>query len=112
MGVVKIPVRRGEVWLACLDPTQGAEIKKTRPCLVVSPPEIHDFLRTALIVPMTSKGFPAPFRIPIDFSGKAGLLLLDQIRVVDKSRLVKRLGAVEDSVLQTTLDTLQELFAG
>jgi mRNA interferase MazF len=112
MGVVKIPVRRGEVWLACLDPTQGAEIKKTRPCLVVSPPEIHDFLRTALIVPMTSKGFPAPFRIPIDFSGKAGLLLLYKIRVVDKSRLVKRLGAVEDSVLQTTLDTLQELFAG
>ena len=112
MGVVKIPIRRGEVWLACLDPTQGAEIKKTRPCLVVSPPEIHDFLRTALIVPMTSKGFPAPFRIPIDFSGKAGLLLLDQIRVVDKSRLVKRLGAVEDSILQTTLDTLQELFAG
>ena len=109
---MKVPVRRGDVWLACLDPTQGAEIKKTRPCLVVSPPEIHDFLRTALIVPMTSKGFPAPFRISIDFSGKAGLLLLDQIRVVDKSRLVKRLGAVEDSILKTALDTLQELFAG
>ena len=112
MGVVKIPVRRGDVWLACLDPTQGTEIRKTRPCLVVSPSEIHDFLRTALIVPMTSKGFPAPFRISIDFSGKAGLLLLDQIRVVDKSRLVKRLGAVEDSILKTALDTLQELFAG
>ena len=112
MGVVKVPVRRGDVWLACLDPTQGAEIRKTRPCLVVSPPEIHDFLRTALIVPMTSKGFPAPFRISIDFSGKAGLLLLDQIRVVDKSRLVKRLGAVEDNILKTALDTLQELFAG
>ena len=112
MGVVKVPVRRGDVWLACLDPTQGAEIRKTRPCLVVSPSEIHDFLRTALIVPMTSKGFPAPFRISIDFSGKAGLLLLDQIRVVDKSRLVKRLGAVEDSILKTALDTLQELFAG
>ena len=109
---MKVPVRRGDVWLACLDPTQGAEIRKTRPCLVVSPPEIHDFLRTALIVPMTSKGFPAPFRISIDFSGKAGLLLLDQIRVVDKSRLVKRLGAVEDSILKTALDTLQELFAG
>ena len=109
---MKVPVRRGDVWLACLDPTQGAEIKKTRPCLVVSPPEIHDFLRTALIVPMTSKGFPAPFRISIDFSDKAGLLLLDQIRVVDKSRLVKRLGAVEDSILKTALDTLQELFAG
>ena len=109
---MKVPVRRGDVWLACLDPTQGAEIRKTRPCLVVSPPEIHDFLRAALIVPMTSKGFPAPFRISIDFSGKAGLLLLDQIRVVDKSRLVKRLGAVEDSILKTALDTLQELFAG
>ena len=112
MGVVKVPVRRGDVWLACLDPTQGAEIKKTRPCLVVSPPEIHDFLRTALIVPMTSKDFPAPFRISIDLSGKAGLLLLDQIRVVDKSRLVKRLGPVEDNILKTALDTLQELFAG
>ena len=109
---MKVPVRRGDVWLACLDPTQGAEIKKTRPCLVVSPPEIHDFLRTALIVPMTSKGFPAPFRISIDFSGKAGLLLLDQIRVVDKSQLVKRLGAVDDKILKTALDTLQELFAG
>lgn len=108
----KTLVCRGDVWLACLDPTQGAEIQKTRPCLVVSPPEIHDFLRTALIVPMTSKGFPAPFRISIEFSGKAGLLLLDQIRVVDKSRLIKRLGALEDDVLKTALDTLQELFAG
>lgn len=109
---MKAPIRRGDVWLACLDPTQGAEIKKTRPCLVVSPPEIHDYLRTALIVPMTSKGFPAPFRIAVNFSGKDGLLLLDQLRVVDKSRLVKQLGAIEDKVLKSTLDTLQELFAG
>ena len=109
---MKAPIRRGDVWLACLDPTQGAEIKKTRPCLVVSPPEIHDYLRKALIVPMTSKGFPAPFRVAVNFSGKDGLLLLDQLRVVDKSRLVKQLGAIEDKVLKSTLDTLQELFAG
>ena len=109
--MVKAQVRRGEVWLVCLDPTLGAEIKKTRPCLVVSPPEIHDHLRTALVVPMTSKGFPAPFRVSVAFSGVQGLLLLDQLRVVDKARLIKRLGCVDDEVLHSVLATLQELFA-
>lgn len=108
--MVKPPIRRGEVWLVCLDPTQGAEIRKTRPCLVVSPPEIHDHLRTTMVVPLTSKGFSAPFRIPLNFTGVPGLLLLDQLRTVDKLRLVKRLGAVDDDTLQKTLLTLQEVF--
>lgn len=109
--MVKPRLQRGEVWLVNLDPTLGAEIKKTRPCLVVSPPELHDALRTALIVPLTSKGFPAPFRIAVEFDGVAGLALLDQIRTVDKVRLVKRLGAIDEVALQATLETLQELFA-
>jgi mRNA interferase MazF len=108
--MVKPLIRRGDVWLACLDPTQGAEIRKTRPCLVVSPPEIHDHLRTTMVVPLTSKGFPAPFRIPLTFTSVPGLLLLDQLRTVDKLHLVKRLGAVDDDTLQKTLLTLQELF--
>lgn len=110
MDVVTERPRRGDVWLVCLDPTRGAEMQKTRPCLVVSPPELLDVLPTAMVVPLTSKGFAAPFRIPVVFSGTAGLLLLDQLRSVDKGWLVKRLGAVSDDELKATLDALQELF--
>jgi mRNA interferase MazF len=109
--MVRARLARGEVWLVCLDPTLGAEIKKTRPCLVVSPQELHDPLRTALVAPLTSKGFPAPFRIAVNFAGVAGLVLLDQIRSVDKMRLTRRLGAVSDDELGQVLATLQELFA-
>lgn len=108
--MVKAQVRRGEVWLVCLDPTLGAKIKKTR-LSCGAPPEIHDHLRTALVVSMTSKGFPAPFRVSVTFSGTPGLLLLDQLRTADKVRLVKRLGAFDDDTLQKTLLTLQEIFA-
>ncbi len=109
--MVKPALQRGDVWLISLDPTLGAEIKKTRPCLVVSPPEIHDSLRTALVAPLTSKGFSAPFRISVEFDGRSGLVLLDQIRAVDKLRLVKRLSAVQEEELQRVLEVLQELFA-
>ena len=109
--MVRQRLQRGDVWLVNLDPTLGAEIKKTRPCLLVSPPELHDYLRTALVVPLTSKGFAAPFRIAVEFEGVSGLALLDQIRTVDKQRLVKRLGAIDDAVLTVILETLQELFA-
>lgn len=102
---------RGEVWLVALDPTLGSEIQKTRPCVVVSPPEMHDHLRTVIVAPMTSKGHPAPFRIPVTFKRKHGLILLDQIRAVDKVRLVKKEGAVADKTLLDTLRTLQEVFA-
>ena len=104
-------VMRGEVWLVALDPTLGSEIQKTRPCVVVSPPEMHDHLRTVVVAPMTSKGRAAPFRIPVTFKRKQGLILLDQIRAVDKVRLVKKEGAVADKTLLDTLRTLQEVFA-
>ncbi|MEM5332098.1 type II toxin-antitoxin system PemK/MazF family toxin [Paraburkholderia sp. JHI2823] len=104
-------VVRGDVWLVALDPTLGSEIQKTRPCVVVSPPEMHDHLRTVLVAPMTSKGRAAPFRIPVTFKRKQGLILLDQMRAVDKMRLVKKEGAVADKTLLDTLRTLQEVFA-
>ena len=103
-------VKRGEVWLAALDPTVGSEIKKTRPCVVISPPEMHDWLRTVVVAPMTSQGRAAPFRIPVVFQRKSGLILLDQIRSLDKQRLVKRLGAIKPDTLAATLGTLQEVF--
>ncbi|MGN6229978.1 MAG: type II toxin-antitoxin system PemK/MazF family toxin [Trinickia sp.] len=104
-------VVRGDVWLVALDPALGSEIQKTRPCVVISPPEMHDHLRTVLVAPMTSKGRKAPFRIPVTFKRKHGLILLDQIRAVDKVRLVKKEGAVADKTLLDTLCTLQEVFA-
>jgi mRNA interferase MazF len=104
-------VARGEVWLVVLDPTLGNEISKTRPCVVVSPPEMHDYLRTVIVVPMTTGSRPAPFRIPLRFSGKSGLILLDQIRTIDKRRLAKRVGVVSPATLRSTLVTLQQIFA-
>ena len=104
-------VKRGDIWLAALDPTVGSEIQKTRPCVVISPPELHDYLRTAIVAPMTTGSRPAPFRIPITFEGKRGLILLDQIRTLDQQRLVKRLGAVRSATLVDTLTALQCLFA-
>ena len=103
-------MKRGEVWLVALDPTIGTEIQKTRPCLIVSPPEMHDHLRAVIVAPMTTVSRPAGFRVPVTFKGQAGLVLLDQIRTVDKQRLVKRLGAVAEPVLIATLDTLREVF--
>jgi mRNA interferase MazF len=102
---------RGEVWLVALNPTLGSEIKKTRPCLIISPPEIHDYLQTAIAAPMTTGGNPAPFRVPVHFKGKAGLILLDQIRALDKQRLVRYLGTIETSTLNMTLSGLQDMFA-
>ncbi|NKB70926.1 MAG: type II toxin-antitoxin system PemK/MazF family toxin [Candidatus Latescibacteria bacterium] len=103
-------VRRFDIWLVQLDPAQGSEIKKTRPCLVLSPDEMAP-LKTAIVAPMTSKGFKFPTRIPCSFQGKKGLILLDQLRAVDKSRLTKKLGVISKSVQIKTIDCLQELFA-
>ena len=102
---------RGEIWLVDLDPTIGSEIKKTRPCVIVSPPEMHDHLRTVLVAPMTTAGREAPFRIEVTHGGKKGLILLDQIRAVDQARLVRRLGTVSPRTLTSTLRTLQVVFA-
>ena len=104
-------MKRGEVWLAALDPTVGSEIRKTRPCLIVSPDELNAHLRTAIVVPMTTGSRPAPFRVPVRFEGKEGLALPDQMRTLDRRRLVKRLGAVEANALAATLAILRELFA-
>ena len=104
-------MNRGEIWLVNLDPTVGSEIKKARPCVVISPAELNDHLRTVIVAPMTSKGFTAPFRVPVAHAGTKGLIVLDQIRAVDKVRLAKRLGAVSAKTLSATLATLQEVFA-
>jgi mRNA interferase MazF len=104
-------VTRGEVWLVTLDPTVGSEIHKTRPCVIISPPEMHDYLRTVIVAPMTTGARPAPYRIAVTFQGKRGLVLLDQLRTLDKVRLVKRLGNISSQALALTLKTLQRVFA-
>jgi len=104
-------VKRGEIWLVNLEPTIGSEIRKSRPCVIVSPPELNDYLRTVIVAPMTSKGFAAPFRVSVTHAGTKGLIVLDQIRTVDKTRLLKRLGLVGSKTLSVTLATLQEVFA-
>ncbi|MGH8786435.1 MAG: type II toxin-antitoxin system PemK/MazF family toxin [Cupriavidus necator] len=104
-------VARGDVWLVALDPTVGSEIEKTRPCVILSPPEMHDYLRTVTVAPMTTGSRPAPFRVPVTFQRKTGLILLDQVRTVDKSRLVRRAGGLSDRIVEDTLRTLREVFA-
>jgi mRNA interferase MazF len=104
------PIARGDVWLAVLDPIIGSEIQKTRPCIIVSPTEMHDYLRTVTAAPMTTGSRPAPFRIPVQFQNKRGLILLDQLRTLDKQRLVRRLGRVGTRTLSLTLAALREMF--
>jgi mRNA interferase MazF len=103
-------VKRGEVWLCQLDPTRGREIRKTRPCVIVSPPEI-DFLDVAIVAPMTTGSRSAGFRAPVKFAGKSGLILLEQVRAVDKIRLIRKLGSVDARILAATLTILREMFA-
>jgi mRNA interferase MazF len=108
--VVTSEIVRFQVWLVALNPTKGREINKTRPCLIISPNEMVA-LSTVLVAPMTTKGFDFPCRVECDFAGKTGLILLDQIRVVDKSRLIKKLGEVDDKTQIKVCDVLQELFS-
>ena len=104
-------VKRGEIWLVNLDPTVGSEIKKSRPCVIVSPAEMHDYLRTVIVAPMTTGSRPAPFRIALTHAGKQGLILLDQVRAVDKTRLINRLGKIQPKTLGVVLETMQEIFS-
>ena len=104
-------MKTGDIWLAQLDPTVRSEIQKTRPCVVISPGEMNAHLRTVIVAPMTTGSRPARFRIPLTFQGGQGLIVLDQIRTLDRARLVKRLGALRPSTLATTLLTLQAMFA-
>ncbi len=103
-------MKRGEVWWVTLDPTIGSEIQKTRPCLIVSPDEMVRGLRTVLVAPLTSKGRSTSFRIPVSLKGVTGLILLDQLRTVDKTRLQRKLGNVSDEILAQTLAMLRWLF--
>ncbi len=104
-------IGRFDVFLVALDPVRGSEIRKTRPCLVVSPDEMNRHIRTVIVAPMTTRGRPYPTRVSCAFQGKRGQIVLDQIRTVDKTRLVRRLGSVSAGVRQRVLDTLQEMFA-
>lgn len=103
--------RRGEVFLVSLDPSRGGEIRKTRPCVIVSPDELNAYLRTVIVAPLTTGGHPYPFRIPCRFENKNGHVILDQIRTVDRERLVRRLGKLSPSTFDKALAVLQEMFA-
>ena len=102
-------VKRFEIYLVTLNPTVGSEIRKTRPCIVISPDEMHR-LNTVIIAPLTSKGFDFLFRPKIRFQEKDGLVLLDQIRTVDKQRLVKKIGTVDAAKAQEISEVLTEMF--
>ena len=104
-------INRFDVYLVNLDPTIGSEIHKTRPCLVVSPDEINHNLRTVLIAPMTTKGRSYPTRVSCRFKKKNGQVVLDQIRAVDQSRLIKKLGRLDAKTATAVLDVLREMFA-
>src|SRR3990172_12945954 len=104
-------VQRFEVYLVNLDPTVGSEIRKTRPCLVISPDEMNAFISTVIVAPMTTKGRDYPTRVNCRFQGKDGQIVLDQIRTVDKRRLVRRLGKIGVNERQEVLAVLAEIFA-
>ena len=104
-------VQRFDVYLVNLDPTVGSEIKKTRPCLVISPDEMNRWIRTVIVAPMTTKGRPYPTRVLCEFQGKQGQIVLDQIRTVDKSRLVQKLGQISEATQNDVLTILVEMFA-
>jgi mRNA interferase MazF len=104
-------VRRGEVFLIDLNSTRGSEIRKTRPCAIVSPDELNAHVRTFIVAPLTTGGHRYPFRIPCKFAGRSGHIVLDQIRTVDHQRLVRRLGKLAPQTLQQALSVLQEMFA-
>ncbi len=102
---------RGDVYLMDLDPTRGSEIRKTRPCLVISPDELNHHLRTVIVAPMTTGGQAYPWRIRCRFRGRAGFVAMDQLRAVDTERLVKRLGRLSPGTVTSVLAMLQEMFA-
>ena len=102
---------RFEVYLVRFDPTQGHEVQKTHPCVVISPDEMNRHIGTVIVAPMTTKGRPYPTRIPLRFQRKSGQVVLDQIRTVDKTRLVRRLGKISDRAAREVLTVLGEMFA-
>jgi mRNA interferase MazF len=110
LEVVTRAPRQDEVWLVSLDPTRGSEIKKTRPCLVVSPDEMNQHLRTAIVAPMTTTMRAYPTRVGLTFQGRSGQVALDQIRTVDRKRLVRRLGIISSTAADSVSKVLIEMF--
>lgn len=108
MGMV---ATRFDIYLANLDPVVGSEIRKTRPCLVISPDEMNAHIATVIVAPMTTRGRPYPIRVPCRFQGKSGHIVLDQIRTVDTTRLVRRLGELDKPTQAAVLRVLSEMFA-
>ena len=111
MAVTRAALARGDVHLVGLDPTLGSGIKKTRPCLIVSPDELNQHLRAVIVAPMTTGGQAYPWRVACRFQNRAGFVALDQLRTVDSERLVKRLGRLSAATTTEVLETLQEMFA-
>jgi mRNA interferase MazF len=109
--MVASAVVRGEVYLVARDPTHGREIRKTRPCVIVSPDELNAHLGTFIVAPLTTGPHPYPFRVPCRVAGKSGHIVLDQIRTVDRARLGRRLAKVSAATLSSVLAGLQEMFA-
>jgi mRNA interferase MazF len=106
-----VVVKRFDVYLTNLDPTVGSEIKKIRPCLVISPDEMNQSIATIIIAPLTTRGRPYPTRVPCRFQGKNGQIALDQLRAIDKLRLVKQVGNISSATQQAVLAKLLEMFA-
>lgn len=106
-----VVMKRGDVHLVRLDPTLGSEIQKTRPCVIVSPDELNAHLRTVIVAPMTTAGQRYPWRIPCRFQRRSGYVVLDQLRTVDRERLVRRLGTLPEDGMREVLGGLQEMFA-
>jgi mRNA interferase MazF len=104
-------VSRGDIFLGAFNPTRGSEISNTRPCVVVSPDELNAHLRTFIVAPLTTGGYPYPFRVRCRFEGKDGRVVADQLRAEDRYRLVKRLGSLSDTTLNELLGVLQAMFA-
>lgn len=104
-------VRRGDVYLVNMNPTVGGEIQRARPCVVVSPDDLNSNLTTFIVAPMSTGSHPYPFRVPCRFQGRAGHVIVDQIRTVDRDRMLKRLGRLSPIVLSQTLRVLQEMFS-
>jgi mRNA interferase MazF len=106
-----VVVKRFDVYLVALDPTMGAEMQKTRPCLIISPDDMNRYLATAIVAPMTSRGKNYPTRVACRFQGKDGQVVLDQIRTIDQARLIKRLGRISTATQKAVLTVLADLFA-
>ena|SRR2546422_9196776 len=112
MGMaVTQPIRRGDVCLIQLEPTRGSEIRKTRPCLVISPDELNQHLRTLIVAPMTTGGHAYPWRVVCRFKKRSGFIAVDQLRTVDTERIAKRLGRISSNALLSVLNVLQEMFS-